>query len=155
MTCVLAADIGGTNVRLAIIDPQGQIIAESRLQAELSRHSESSQTMAESHVIQVLSEAIKPFANRHQVSRMGMGFPGFFHEQSGLLASSPNLPLLQNFALADRLADALDIHVVVENDALCAAIGEQKYGAGQGCANLLHITLGTGIGSGLILNNWP
>jgi len=155
MTHVIAADIGGTNIRLAIVDPQGQIIAESRLQADLSRHSESSQTMAESHVIKVLAEAIKPFASRHQVSRMGMGFPGFFHGQSGLLASSPNLPLLQNFALADRLADALDIHVVVENDALCAAIGEQKYGAGQGCANLLHITLGTGIGSGLILNNWP
>jgi len=45
--------------------------------------------------------------------------------------------------------------VTVENDALCAAIGEQKYGAGQGRANLLHITLGTGIGSGLILNNIP
>jgi len=155
MTRVLAADIGGTNIRLAIIGPQGQIVAESRVQAELSRHAEPSQAAAEIHVIKILTEAIQPFVNKHALNNLGMGFPGFFHGQSGLLASSPNLPLLQNFALTDRLSDALDINVSVENDALCAAIGEQKYGAGQGRANLLHITLGTGIGSGLILNNAP
>ncbi|MDQ7000263.1 MAG: ROK family protein [Mariprofundus sp.] len=155
MTHVIAADIGGTNIRLAVVDPQGQIIAESRLQGELSRHAETSQAAAEIHVIKTLAGAIKPFASQYDIHELGMGFPGFFHGRSGLLASSPNLPLLQNFALADRLSDTLDMRVSVENDALCAAIGEQKYGAGQGHANLLHITLGTGIGSGLILNNIP
>jgi len=155
MSHIIAADIGGTNIRLAIIDPQGQIVAESRLQAELSRHAETSQATAETHVIKILTEAIKPFASQHGVNRLGMGFPGFFHGRSGLLASSPNLPLLQDFALAERLSDTLEMSVTVENDALCAAIGEQKYGAGQGRANLLHVTLGTGIGSGLILNNIP
>lgn len=155
MSHVIAADIGGTNIRLAIVDPQGQIVAESRFQAELSRHAETSQATAETHVIKILTEAIKPFASQHGANRLGMGFPGFFHGRSGLLASSPNLPLLQDFALAERLSDTLGMSVTVENDALCAAIGEQKYGAGQGRANLLHITLGTGIGSGLILNNIP
>ncbi|MFQ5345176.1 MAG: ROK family protein [Mariprofundus sp.] len=155
MNHVVAADIGGTNIRLAIIDSHGQIIDESRLQAELSQHAEQSQAAAETHIIKTLTGAIQPFINKHAVNKLGMGFPGFFLNQGGLLASSPNLPLLQNFALADRLSEALDISVSIENDALCAAIGEQKYGAGQGCANLLHITLGTGIGSGLILNNIP
>jgi len=155
MTHVLAADIGGTNIRLAIVDPQGQIVAESRIQAELSRHAEISQAAAETHVIRTLTEAIRPFASQHDINCLGMGFPGFFHSQRGLLIGSPNLPLLQNFALAGRLSDALAMNVSVENDALCAAIGEQKFGAGQGRANLLHITLGTGIGSGLILNNTP
>jgi len=155
MSHVVAADIGGTNIRLAIIDPHGQIIAKSRVQAELSQHTAHSQATAETHMIKTLTEAIQPFASQYNVNSLGMGFPGFFLGQSGLLASSPNLPLLQNFALADRLSDALDLNVSVENDALCAAIREQKYGAGQGCANLLHITLGTGIGSGLILNNIP
>ena len=155
MSHVLAADIGGTNIRMAIIDSRGHIIAESRQQAELSLHKASSQAAAEMHVIHVLNEAVKPFALKHQVSSIGMGFPGFFHSQSGLLASSPNLPLLCDFALADRLSDSLAMSVGVENDALCAAIGEQKYGAGQGRNNLLHITLGTGVGSGLILNGAP
>ncbi|MDQ6981660.1 MAG: ROK family protein [Mariprofundus sp.] len=155
MSNVIAADIGGTNIRLAIVDSQGQVMAESRLKADLSRHGERSQATAETHVIKALAKAIKPFASQYSVNSLGMGFPGFFHGRSGLLASSPNLPLLQNFALAERLSDTLDMGVTVENDALCAAIGEQKYGAGQGRSNLLHITLGTGIGSGLILNNAP
>jgi len=155
MTNVLAADIGGTNIRLAIVDPQGQIVAESRIQAELSRHAETSQATAETHVIKTLTEAIKPFASQYNINTLGMGFPGFFHGQNGLLSGSPNLRLLQDFALAERLSDTLGMSVAVENDALCAAIGEQKYGSGQGRANLLHITLGTGIGSGLILNNTP
>jgi glucokinase len=155
MSCVIAADIGGTNIRLAVIDPQGEIVAESRYRAALSRHGELSQATAETHVIKTLCETIQPFAERHGIERLGMGFPGFFHGRTGLLAASPNLPLLQEFALAARLSEALGIAVQVENDALCAAIGEQKYGAGQGRANLLHITLGTGVGSGLILNNIP
>ncbi|MFQ5518658.1 MAG: ROK family protein [Mariprofundus sp.] len=155
MSHVLAADIGGTNIRLAIIDLQGQIVAEHRATAELSQQQSQSQHEAEIHVIKTLSDAIRPFAKQHGINKLGMGFPGFFHSQSGLLASSPNLPLLQNFALADRLSEALGLSVSVENDALCAAIGEHKYGAGQGRTNLLHITLGTGVGSGLILNGIP
>jgi len=155
MTQVLAADIGGTNIRLAIVGPQGQIMAESRVHSELSRHTKQTRATAEIHIIKTLVEAIRPFAAQHHAKRLGMGFPGFFHGNSGLLASSPNLPLLQDFALADRLSGALNMSVSVENDALCAAIGEHKYGSGQGRANLLHITLGTGIGSGLILNNTP
>jgi len=155
MNHVLAADIGGTNIRLAIIGLQGQIITEQRAMAELSQHQLQSQHEAEIHVIKTLADAIRPFAEQHGVSRLGLGFPGFFHHQSGLLASSPNLPLLQSFALAERLSESLGLSVAVENDALCAAIGEHKYGAGQGQSNLLHITLGTGVGSGLILNGIP
>lgn len=155
MSHVLAADIGGTNIRMGIVDPHGHIAAESRVQADLSLHDATSQAAAETHVLRVLAEAFRPQIDAHQIEQAGIGFPGFFHSSTGLLASSPNLPLLRDFALAARLTDALGIDVVVENDALCAAIGEQKFGAGQGCANLLHITLGTGIGSGLILNHIP
>ena len=155
MSNVLAADIGGTNIRLAIVDPHGHVTASRRIQADLHLHGETSQVAAETHIIRVLAEALRPQIEASGISRAGIGFPGFFHSGTGVLASSPNLPLLNDFALAERLSDALGISVAVENDALCAAIGEQKFGAGQGCANLLHITLGTGIGSGLILNNLP
>ncbi|GAV19134.1 glucokinase [Mariprofundus micogutta] len=155
MRQVLAADIGGTNIRLALVSEDGCIIDETRCTAELSRHNLQSQQNAEVHILNALCEVIQPFADMHAVTSLGMGFPGFFHSQSGLLASSPNLPLLRDFALAERLAEQLSIDVAVENDALCAAIGEHRYGAGKGYANLLHVTLGTGIGSGLILNHAP
>ncbi|ATX80013.1 glucokinase [Mariprofundus aestuarium] len=152
---VLAADIGGTNLRLALIDDNGQIIDECRVEAKLSRHNQSTREDAESYVIDALCNAISPFLKLHPVSDIGIGFPGFFHGTSGILAGSPNLPLLQDFALGKHLSERLGIRVAVQNDALCAAIGEQRFGAGQGHANLLHITLGTGVGGGLILNDSP
>jgi len=157
MNYVLAADIGGTNIRLAIIDQQGQIMQESRVQAELSQQTAISQSKAEAFVITTLAKTMQSMLNqtKYSVKSIGIGFPGFFRGDSGILAASPNLPLLHDFPLADLLSQALDQPVFVQNDALCAAIGEHCYGAGQGHANLLHITLGTGVGSGLILNNRP
>jgi len=157
MSLRLAADIGGTNIRLAIIDNDGNIIAESRIQAALSQHHASSTQASETYIIQTISQAITSFlaTHTHAIDAIGIGFPGFFHGKSGVLASSPNLPGLIDFPLAKLLEQRLNKPVSVQNDALCAAIGEHHFGAGKGQANLLHITLGTGVGGGLILNHQP
>ena len=157
MNHILAADIGGTNLRLAIIDRQGNILDDSRIQADLSLHDATTQSAAETHIINTLSRNISGFLEQshYSVNSIGMGFPGFFRGDSGILAASPNLPLLHNFPLAEKLANAVKKPVIVQNDALCAAMGEQRFGAGKGEKNLLHITLGTGVGGGLILNHKP
>ena len=155
MSPVLAADIGGTNLRLAVVNEAGEVVNEQRIEAQLSRADASSPAEAETQLMQALISAIHPFAASHEITAIGIGFPGFFDHQNQLLRSSPNIPMLANFPLAAHLSEALNLPVAVENDALCAAIGEQRFGAGQGCDNLLHITLGTGIGGGLILNNAP
>ena len=155
MANVLAADIGGTNLRLALIDEDGQLIDSCRVEARLSCHDQQRREGAENYVLDTLSEAIIPFLNQHPVADIGIGFPGFFRGTTGVLAGSPNLPLLEDFALAQRLSERLKIRVAVQNDALCAAMGEQRYGAGKGHENLLHITLGTGVGGGLILAGLP
>ncbi|MDQ7004717.1 MAG: ROK family protein [Ghiorsea sp.] len=150
---VIAADIGGTNIRLARIC-DGLILEEVRHQADFSILQNMSKLEAEQHILHTLEAAVQqlPLDN---IQGVGIGFPGFFIGNSGVLAASPNIPQLSNFALATKLSGRLSMSVTAQNDALCAAIGEQTFGAGQGHKNLLHITLGTGIGGGLILNNTP
>jgi len=146
---ILAADIGGTNIRSALIDPNGTITEELRSQISLGDRNISEQVLVEK-----LSSLFDGMIRQHDsISGLGIGFPGFFLGDSGVLVASPNLPNLNNVNLAQQLSESLGLPVSIQNDALCAAIGEHRFGAGKGNANLLHITLGTGIGGGLILNN--
>jgi len=148
---ILAADIGGTNIRAALIDQSGTITKELRSQISLGNREISEQALVEK-----LTSLFAGIIKQHDsISGLGIGFPGFFLSDSGVLVASPNLPNLNNVKLAQQLFEKLALPVSIQNDALCAAIGEHRFGAGKGHANLLHITLGTGIGGGLILNNAP
>ncbi|MDQ6975292.1 MAG: ROK family protein [Mariprofundaceae bacterium] len=148
MKYVLAADVGGTNIRTALIDPAGNIVSEQRQQLNLSACGNSAQ-----HIVATLVSFLQPQAK--QATAIGIGFPGFFHGQTGVLAASPNLPALQELPLADILKERLGCSVQVQNDALCAALGEFHFGAARKSDDLLHITLGTGVGGGLILQGKP
>ncbi|MFA9419045.1 MAG: ROK family protein [Gammaproteobacteria bacterium] len=146
---ILAADIGGTNIRAAVVTPQGEIADKTRSQVSLGERN-----ISENDLIQSLSLFFGGIIQKNRsIKALGIGFPGFFLGNSGVLVSSPNLPCLHDVDLATRLSDELNIPVHLQNDALCAALGEHRFGAGKGVENLLHITLGTGIGGGLILNN--
>jgi glucokinase len=148
---ILAADVGGTNIRAAIITSHGEIVQELH-----SRISLGDRNISENDLIEKLSALFDEIIREHgSISAIGIGFPGFFPGNSGILVSSPNLPQLHNVNLTGKLSEVLNIPVSVQNDALCAAIGEHRFGAGKGSPNLLHITLGTGIGGGLILNDAP
>lgn len=147
---VIALDVGGTNIRSAAIDATGNILDEVRIEARLSKPDTSPEA-----VVSQLIAACKPLTGKHSATAIGIGFPGFFIGNSGVVAGSPNIPRLNNFSLSASLSSEIGLPVVAQNDALCAAIGEHRFGAGQGQSNLLHITLGTGIGGGLILNHRP
>ncbi|MDX8404217.1 MAG: ROK family protein, partial [Mariprofundaceae bacterium] len=148
---ILAADIGGTNIRAAVVTSQGNITHEMRAQIDLG-----DKNIEEKELIERLSLFFDEMIQKNRsIKAIGIGFPGFFLGNSGVLVSSPNLPKLHNVELAKKLSNKLNIPVHIQNDALCAAIGEHRFGAGGKSDNLLHITLGTGIGGGLILNNSP
>jgi len=149
MSRILAADVGGTHIRTAIVDGDGAISDRRRIQADLSRPGISG-----SAVTETLAQALRQ-SFTDDVEAVGIGFPGFFRGDSGIVAASPNIPALHDFPLAEAMATALALPAFAQNDALCAAIGEQRFGVGKGSPNLLHITLGTGIGGGLILNHAP
>jgi len=146
---VLAADVGGTNIRAAWVDDLGNIKGERRIQADLSRDD-----LCEEDVLHILTDFFHAYLSESiDIQAIGLGFPGFFLGDTGVLLASPNLPQLKNIALAKKLSEQLSLPVFVQNDALCAALGEHRFGAGKNTRNLLHITLGTGVGGGLILHN--
>jgi len=148
---ILAADIGGSNIRAAVVNSDGAIADKVRCQIDLG-----DRNITESELISRLASFFDEIIQRSvKIKAIGVGFPGFFLGNSGILAASPNLPKLHNVHLAERVSRRLNVPAYIQNDALCAAIGEHRFGAGRGTKNLLHITLGTGIGGGLILNNTP
>ena len=149
MNRILAADIGGTHIRTAIVDEAGAIDNRQRIRAEISRPDLTSDEIA-TMLAELLRQAID-----ERTDAVGLGFPGFFRGDTGIIATSPNIPALHDFPLTRTMTEALGLPVYAQNDGLCAALGEHRFGAGKGSPNLLHITLGTGIGGGLVLNGAP
>ena len=81
---------------------------------------------------------------------IGVGVPGFIRMKEGFITGSNNLPYLENFPVRDELSRRLGTRVILENDANAAALGEQWMGAGKGVDDLVLLTLGTGIGGGIV-----
>ncbi len=156
MNVFIAADVGGTNLRLAVVRENGEILDQLRQRCDFSRQPSLSTQALETRILEALATPCRTMMGKHpDIAAIGIGFPGFFRGDSGVLAASPNLPQLADFALAARLQDMLELPVAAQNDALCAALGEYRHGVARGCAHLLHVTLGTGIGGGLILGGEP
>ncbi len=150
---VLTLDVGGTHIRAAAVDVQGHIHMLKKERTELFRLSANSPAEAGKQIVDTLVSILAPLRKAHPDVRIaGLGFPGFFHGDSGILAASPNIPRLHEFDLATALAARLNMAVCVQNDALLAAVGEFHFGIGRGLDHLLHITLGTGIGGGVVID---
>ena len=146
---VLGLDLGGTTVRWALVSRQGDILDRwEKSTASLTDQGSLIQGLAE--VMQASAEAAKTKGSEIQAA--GIGVPGRVLPQEGLVAFSPNVPALNNCALIPSLRDLLPWPLTLENDANLFALGEYWVGAGQGHDNILGITLGTGVGGGLILN---
>ncbi len=145
----IGIDLGGTNIRIALIDSSGKIkgIRKQLTHAELEM-AQILENMADG-IIQLLNEQK---VKTEDVTSIGLGAPGFLSLGSGVIRFSPNLPSAKETPLVNILKRLTNLPVYLENDANAAAIGEHWVGAGQGVDNLLCITLGTGLGSGFVLN---
>ncbi|MFQ5519632.1 MAG: ROK family protein, partial [Mariprofundus sp.] len=111
MNKILAADIGGTNIRAAVVNHDGNIDNEMRSHIELG-----DRTMSESQLIHLLVLFFEDMLKEYNdIKAIGAGFPGFFLGDSGLLVASPNLPNLHNVELAAKLSDKLNIPVHIQN----------------------------------------
>lgn len=142
---VVGIDIGGTMVKGALFSNQGSLIKKAAIETPVSH--------GKNKVMQDLSALLDSLQeNEDKAAAVGIGIAGVLDPQREILLESPNLPGWENFALKKILSQAWKIPVCLENDANIAALGEKWVGAGKELDNFLFFTLGTGIGSGLILH---
>ena len=143
---VIGVDIGGTWMRAAAVHHDGDIGGMLRAPTERMRQP---QDIIDSIVL-LISQVDLTLEGK--VSAVGIGVPTTIDEQ-GCLDPCPNLPTMTAYPLASVLRDRLSKPVFIENDASCFALGEWRFGAGRGAVLLVGITLGTGIGLGIVVND--
>lgn len=147
---VLATDLGGTNMRTALMNDRGEILAHMRKSTNAD--------MGKDKVIEKLITTLKATTSKHntplrKIEGIGIGFPGPVDVELGVVLSPPNMKGWINVPLKDIMEEEFKMPVIIENDANAAAIGEHWMGAGKGMKNLVCITLGTGVGGGIVLND--
>lgn len=144
MSAQVGIDLGGTAIKAGCITRDGAIVAEKSVDSNASRGRDA-----------VLDTIAKVFRELGGGARLGIGVPGLLERERGFLVASPNLPGFTNLDVRGELARRCELeprNVIVENDANAAAVGEMWLGAGRGTRDALVVTLGTGIGGGLILD---
>jgi len=151
MIYYIGLDLGGTNIKCGVVDDQGRVLAKQSVPTHADEGPEAViQQMAESARV-VVSEAGLEII---KIKAVGIGSPGPIDFERGLLAAAPNMPLFRGVPIRDRIAQILNLPVALENDANASAIGEYWIGAGRGglVRHLIVLTLGTGIGGGVIMD---
>lgn len=145
----IGVDIGGTNVKIALVDKKGEI----SFPKSVPTRAEMGYEYTVSNIIQSVKELIEEAKiDKNSLEGIGFGFPGQIDCDNGVVRILPNIPGWIDVPIAEIMQKEFNVPVKVDNDVRCAALAELNYGAGEGCKNLICITVGTGIGSGLIIN---
>src|SRR5574344_571652 len=145
----IGIDVGGTNVKVAIVDSEGKIGYSNKVPT----YAEMGCEYTINNIKQAIKELLKETqSDSESIEGIGFGFPGQIDYQNGIIRLAPNLPGWVDVPFAKIIEDEFHIPTRIDNDVRCAALGELNFGAGKGCENLICITVGTGIGSGLIIN---
>ena len=144
-------DVGGTKALAVLVSRDGEILDEVRTSTP-----HDAQGGAGAATAKVLAQQIATFAERHSLDvgtlPIGIGMPGMVR-RDGRLAFAPNLQTVSGASFPELLKESLGANLVyMENDGNCAALGEYAWGAGKGVDNFVMVTLGTGIGGGIIAN---
>jgi glucokinase len=148
----IGVDLGGTNLRIAAVSGEGQLLEKVTLGTKVA--------LGRDHVIDEMCDAIQRLSEKYRATGKflgaGIGVPGIIDMQTGMLRKSANLPGWADYPVRAEIERRLGLlknvaRVVLENDANVAALGEQWLGAARGVLNMAVVTLGTGIGGGIVL----
>ena len=145
----IGVDLGGTNLRVAAVDESGKLMEKISTSTRVS--------LGRDEVLDERCRIIQTLATRFNthggLAGVGIGVPGIIEMESGMLRESPNLPGWANYPVQQEIERRLGTSITLENDANAAAFGEHWLGAGQNVDSLCLLTLGTGVGGGIVLEN--
>lgn len=144
----IGVDVGGTNLRGALVGRDGVILERFKLRSAIHEGADAFLRRLYDELRSLLSVAV---SQQLQVKGVGIGIPGLIGAD-GMIHSSVNLQVLEGLNLAHLMSQRLELPVAAANDANLIALGEAVAGAGQGMCSLVVVTIGTGLGSGLILD---
>ncbi|MEK6644231.1 MAG: ROK family protein [Planctomycetota bacterium] len=144
----IGIDVGGTFIKAGLVSSRSDVVAKGELPSEAERGPD--------HMIGRMAELatglLKQVPLSASLTGIGLGIPGTLSHREGIVYSPPNLPGWRNVPVATKLAERVKLPVTLENDANCAAIAEYAGGAGRGSRHMVLLTLGTGVGGGIILD---
>jgi len=142
----IGVDMGGTNLRAAAISRDGQVLQRVSGRTELKEGRE----VVIADMVSAIEKLREQLGTGSGLAGIGIAVAGFIRLETGVIVGSNNLPEFEGYALRDDIEHRLGTKVILENDANAAALGEKWRGAGQDVQDLFLMTLGTGIGGGII-----
>ena len=148
---VVGIDVGGTNIKVGLINPRGRVVARNNLSTKsLVRNKKQliDVIVGASHDI-IKNNALKPI----DIMGFGLGLPGLVNTHKGIVLNLTNIPGCKNIPLASIFKKYFKKPVAIDNDVNLMALAEWQFGAGRGFKNVFCLTLGTGVGGGMILDN--
>jgi glucokinase len=146
---IVGVDLGGTTTKLAFINMDGEILHKWEIPTDNSNEGQNITTNIANAIDDKLGECNE---TKTKLAGIGMGAPGPINYETGVVLNVVNLGWQDNFPLQESLHSLTGLPVAIENDANCAALGEMWNGAGKGASDLVCVTLGTGVGGGVISN---
>jgi glucokinase len=140
----IGVDVGGTKILAGVVDREGVVV----------RHESGSTPVSSEDELLAALDAVVESLLGDEVAALGFGIPSQIDQRTGRAVSSVHIPLA-DVHIRDRMAERFGLPVGIDNDGNAAAIAEWRLGAGRGASNVVLLTLGTGIGGGLILDGRP
>jgi glucokinase len=141
----IGVDLGGTNLRAAAISADGNVL--EKISGSTDLHDGREAVIAD--IVDAINQ-LKAKCGSDKLAGVGIGVPGFILIEEGVIVGSNNLPEFDHFPIRDDIEQKLGTRIFLENDANAAALGEKWMGAGRDVQDLILLTLGTGVGGGII-----
>ena len=143
---VIGLDVGGTNMRGALLDGNEEQVDELKIPSEADKGVE--------RLMDNIFDFIDKIRGGKKIYGVGMGIPGIMDSKDGIITEAPNIPEVKDYPVRKVLSERLggDIKLIIENDANMAALGEWRKGAGEDVDSMIMLTVGTGLGGGIVLD---
>jgi len=145
---LIGVDLGGTNIRMGIVTPEGKVLKKVQYITDVSK---GGLILFEQLVLNLNDLIQKYFKESNQLIGIGIGVAGPIDMKKGVMIAPPNLPALDGFPIRAFLQKRISSSIFIENDANAFTLGEGWVGAAKGCKHYCGITLGTGVGGGIVV----